>query len=1011
MIITSIHIYGFGKYQDYTATFGPGLNLVDGHNEAGKSTLLAFLRAMLFGFDNRRNPELRYEPLGGGKFGGMLTLLDSNGQEIRIERLGHKKSQGNVRVFLPNGEEKGEEWLARLLGGISPQFYAQVYSFGLTELSQLNSLNQEDVAHFLYNSGTGGSLQQWERGWLEETEKLFKPKGTQPIINQLLNQLEVIDRQIRDSQQENEAYNRLLDMKEDLNERISQLQEEIGSLQLQAKKWERIMDLYPLRQELKMKESLLREFPDNPTFPEQGLERLQQAEQELLRLEAEIEDLEEGMKEHITRINHLQVDEALIQHGEETMNLWKQAPRFQEKKEQLDALRGECEHLSRTIDRYLTQLGDEWDREKLASFDGSIRRREWIREQRQLLQDLASNQKSIHQMKTQKEEEASELRHQYELARAKLPMGAMPPLEQLEQEFLKLQAIHLALQNDYEQKARMKQGRNGAKKNKHMGITSRGLILVLGFVITGVLAITFEPSWFSFLPALAAMLLVIWLSTKKGEKESRSHLAELDARIKEKEQQMAAIADQSFKGERSLEAIALYLRQMRQKQEEHFRFQEKIRFMEEQLSFITRDIQKIHQKGQEVTLLYNREWEEWNKQLVEFDLPLGLSPEGVLEVLHITEKAKEALVQFQERVESYDALEQEIHTFAVTVERICQVLKMESKPDQPWALIQVLYSKLLESYEGVKERKTLESKVQDILQELRKKEGLRRKWHEELQRLLQLAKAEEVEEFRKKALLFEERRKCEEEIKRLTQALHASANEELIDLLSTCEREEGELKLDHLLMELDKLQQELQNLLDERGQCKQKIHRLESGTSLTALHQARQEILAELEEASKQWTTVRMALLILKKIKEAYESERQPGVLQRASAYFEQMTNGRYQRVFSPIGEPKLMVEMRNGMRLDPSFLSRGTREQLFLCLRFALIEESAGPERLPIILDDIFVNFDLGRTDQAILRLAEVSQKQQTFLFSCHEHVAERVKQRIPDHRYLSLSKVELSR
>ncbi|WP_134699137.1 AAA family ATPase [Ammoniphilus sp. YIM 78166] len=1010
MIITSVHIYGFGKYQDYSAAFGPGLNLVDGHNEAGKSTLLAFLRAMLFGFDSRRNPELRYEPFGGGKFGGMLTLLDSNGQEIRIERLGHKKSQGIVRVFLPNGEEKGEEWLARLLGGISPQFYAQVYSFGLTELSHLNSLNQEDVAHFLYNSGTGVSLQQWERNWVEETEKLFKPKGTQPIINQLLNQLEAIDRQLRDGQQENEAYNRLLDMREDLELRISYLQEEMGSLQQQVKKWERVKELYPLQQELKAKESQLRAFPENLTFPEQGLARLQQMEQELFRLEAEIEDLKEAMNEQTGRMNHLFVDEALIHHGDEIMMLWRQAPRFQEKKEQLDALRGERDLLARTIDRYLTQLGDDWNREKLASFDGSIRRREWIREQRQLLQDLASNQKSIHQMKIQKEEEASELRHQCELARAKAPTATLPPLEQLEQEFLKLQAIHIALQNDYEQRARINQGRNAAKKNKNTSVTAKGLILLLGLAISGVWAVMFEPSWF-FVPALAAVFLVIWLSTKKGEKESQQSLGELDARISEKEQQVATIADQSFKGEKSLDAISLYIRQMRMKHEEHLRYLEKIRFKEEQLTFITRDIQKIHQKAQEVTFLYEREWEEWNKQLVDFELPLGLSPEGVLEVLHITEKAKEVLLQFQERVETYEALELEIHRFTEAVERICHALQIDSNPDQPWAPIQLLYGKLLESYERVKERKSLENKVQEHLQDLRKKEGLRRKWQDELQRLLQLAHAEEVEEFRKLAILFEERRKCEEEARQLTQALHASANEELIHLLSTCEKEEAELKFDNGLADLEKRQQELQQLIDERGQCKQKIKRIETGTSLTALHQEKQEILTELEEASKQWTTSRMALLIVKKIKEAYELERQPGVLQRATAYFKQMTNGRYQRVFSPLGEPKLMVETNNGMRLDPSFLSRGTREQLFLCLRFALIEECAGPEMLPIILDDIFVNFDQGRTDQAIERLADVSQKQQTFLFSCHEHVVERVKQRIPHHRYLSLSKMELSR
>ncbi|XOS91917.1 ATP-binding protein [Brevibacillus laterosporus] len=49
MIIEDLHIKGFGKWQERTFTFAPGLNLFYAPNEAGKTTLLQALVASLYG--------------------------------------------------------------------------------------------------------------------------------------------------------------------------------------------------------------------------------------------------------------------------------------------------------------------------------------------------------------------------------------------------------------------------------------------------------------------------------------------------------------------------------------------------------------------------------------------------------------------------------------------------------------------------------------------------------------------------------------------------------------------------------------------------------------------------------------------------------------------------------------------------------------------------------------------------------------------------------------------------
>ena len=75
------------------------------------------------------------------------------------------------------------------------------------------------------------------------------------------------------------------------------------------------------------------------------------------------------------------------------------------------------------------------------------------------------------------------------------------------------------------------------------------------------------------------------------------------------------------------------------------------------------------------------------------------------------------------------------------------------------------------------------------------------------------------------------------------------------------------------------------------------------------------------------------------------------------------MTCGRYESVFSPLGSSEIHVTDSEGRSKQPHQLSRGTREQLFLALRFGLIRELAQrSERLPVIVDEALVNFDPDR-------------------------------------------------
>ncbi len=139
-------------------------------------------------------------------------------------------------------------------------------------------------------------------------------------------------------------------------------------------------------------------------------------------------------------------------------------------------------------------------------------------------------------------------------------------------------------------------------------------------------------------------------------------------------------------------------------------------------------------------------------------------------------------------------------------------------------------------------------------------------------------------------------------------------------------------------------------------------------------------------------------------IREYYERYRQPETLREASKYLVELTAGRYRRVWTRWGENTLLVDDADQRTLPVEVLSRGTREQLFLSLRLALVAVFArrGIE-LPLVLDDVLVNFDAERAAAAVQVLQDfASQGHQLLVFTCHEHIARLFKNRGVDVRRL---------
>ena len=86
MTIHEIKIGGFGKHRDVVINLREGVNIISGDNESGKSTVAAFIRAMLYGLSGRgaQNERKKFLPWDrGAKYGGELSF-EHKGVRYRV---------------------------------------------------------------------------------------------------------------------------------------------------------------------------------------------------------------------------------------------------------------------------------------------------------------------------------------------------------------------------------------------------------------------------------------------------------------------------------------------------------------------------------------------------------------------------------------------------------------------------------------------------------------------------------------------------------------------------------------------------------------------------------------------------------------------------------------------------------------------------------------------------------------------------------------------------------------
>jgi uncharacterized protein YhaN len=267
-----------------------------------------------------------------------------------------------------------------------------------------------------------------------------------------------------------------------------------------------------------------------------------------------------------------------------------------------------------------------------------------------------------------------------------------------------------------------------------------------------------------------------------------------------------------------------------------------------------------------------------------------------------------------------------------------------------------------------------------------------------LRRLTLFAKggARNRAEFLERAGWVNRRAECEDLLAAAKEELRVASESEpdlaiVEDHLVQFNAEENRERIDELALQLEQLEQDLHAAWEELGSVKQSLKALESTCESSRLRFDASQTRYELKRAAEEWLGLAAARSALDRVRSKFERTCQPAVLASASRYLERLTRGRYRNIWTPLGRRELHIDDERGQTLTVAQLSGGTREQLFLSVRMAAVRELAqrGVE-LPMVFDDVLVNFDQLRTEAAVETLLEFAeQSQQVLFFTCHLHLA----------------------
>ncbi|MFB5066093.1 MAG: AAA family ATPase [Candidatus Wallacebacter cryptica] len=220
--------------------------------------------------------------------------------------------------------------------------------------------------------------------------------------------------------------------------------------------------------------------------------------------------------------------------------------------------------------------------------------------------------------------------------------------------------------------------------------------------------------------------------------------------------------------------------------------------------------------------------------------------------------------------------------------------------------------------------------------------------------------------------------------------------EQLVAEVKATEIDTLDSRLESLSAELERLKADKDRKLTEFGRTQAQYEKYCRGTNIQALEAREQaeSLLTIVKGQGAEYLKLRAALVLLKKSLERYRDLNQGPIINLAGKIFAELTLGSFVRLKTDTDSRGNLVVVgvrETGEEVGVTGMSDGTRDQLYLALRLAAIEKHLEDnEPLPLVCDDLLINFDDARSLQTLKVLADLANKTQVVFFTHHSKIIE---------------------
>lgn len=214
--------------------------------------------------------------------------------------------------------------------------------------------------------------------------------------------------------------------------------------------------------------------------------------------------------------------------------------------------------------------------------------------------------------------------------------------------------------------------------------------------------------------------------------------------------------------------------------------------------------------------------------------------------------------------------------------------------------------------------------------------------------------------------------------------------------VAACNPDDLPARLDRIRTEIESLSNELDQVVKEQGGVDEKLRSMDGEAKANEEALQVQNLLARIGDDSLEYARLRLAAYVLQAAIDRFREKNQGPMLQLASQHFADLTCARYsglQVAFDEDNGQARLVGVRTAdeKAVPVDAMSEGTADQLYLALRLASLEVySQHQEPMPLVVDDVLIQFDNQRAAATLRALASLARRNQVILFTHHEHLLE---------------------